>query len=308
MLENCIAVTAGKGGVLKTSISSHLSGLAASAGWRVLLVDADPQGNAMFDLGFSSDGGQAFAAALVGRRRLTPIKDVRPGLDVVAGGPALDDLATRFTRPAQWNELSNKLAPLASNYDLIIIDSPARELWLRRMILSAARFLIIPSGIDRASRVGLPDAAATVHEVRAATNPELDVLAVVTGPMNATSTRLRQRSKEHLGALIGDPDLVCDTIVRYAPLIAEQCRDRGLLTTEYADLVNQNHAHLPEDPDHAPHDRSAVSRSADRLANDWQRLVNELLVRFLAARTVDLRDTAGGSAEDSTGFRTAASQ
>lgn len=308
MLENCIAVTAGKGGVLKTSISSHLSGLAASAGWRVLLVDADPQGNAMFDLGFGSDGGEAFAGALGGRRRLVPLKDVRPGLDVVPGGPALDDLATRFTRPAQWNELSNKLAPLASNYDLIVIDSPARELWLRRMILSAARFLIIPSGIDRASRVGLPDAAATVHEVRGVTNPDLDVLAVVTGPMNATSTRLRQRSKEHLGTLIGDHELVCDTIVRYAPLIAEQCRDRGLLTTEYADLVNHNHAHLPEGVDHTPHERASVSRSADRLADDWQRLVNELLVRFVAARTIDLREPASDGSGTATDFRAVASQ
>lgn len=283
MLENVVAVTAGKGGVLKTSLACHLSGIAAASGWRVLLVDADPQGNAMFDLGYHSDGGDGLATALVDRTPLRPLEDVRPNLDVVCGGPRLDDAARQFSDVTEdWYALQDTLASSTERYDLVVIDSPARELWIRHMILTAARFLIIPSGIDRASRVGLPDAAATVNEVRAATNPELDVLAVTAGPIAITSTRIRQRARQRLGDLIGDHGLVCDTIIRHAPLVAEQCRELGLLTHEYARLSTS--ASNRHNNTTAPVlDPATISGSARGVAADWSNLTSEILTRYRTA-------------------------
>ena len=66
-LHRTIAVLNGKGGVGKTSITANLGGLFSDAGYRVLLVDLDPQGNLGNDLGYLGaglgDGGEALSAA-----------------------------------------------------------------------------------------------------------------------------------------------------------------------------------------------------------------------------------------------------
>ena len=50
-LDRVIAVINGKGGVLKTTLTANIGGMLASSGYRVLLVDLDPQGNLAEDLG-----------------------------------------------------------------------------------------------------------------------------------------------------------------------------------------------------------------------------------------------------------------
>lgn len=268
MIANCIAVAAGKGGVLKTTIATHLAGITAANGSRVLLVDADPQGNVMFDLGVDSDAGQNLADALTGRDALRPALDVRPRLDVVCGGPVMDGLCRSFDRTRTWGVLDAALGPM-SRYDLIVIDTPARELWVRRLVLTAARSMVVPSSADRASRVGLVDVARTVTEIRESTNPALDVLGVVVAPLAVRSTRIRERARARLGQLIDDPDLVCHSIPRHAPLAAEMCRDRGVLATELA-------AH-PDAP-----------RSTQGLAADWLSLATEITERQRATHERDL--------------------
>lgn len=279
MLSNAVAVTAGKGGVMKTTLSCHLAGLAASAGWRTLLVDTDPQGNAMFDLGYESDGGENLASALIGGTRVNPLAGVRRGLDVVCGGPALDECRRIDDTPETWCRLDAALVPLATSYDLIVIDSPARELLLRHMIMTSARFLVIPAGVDRASRVGLPDAARSIRDVRRVTNPNLEVLAVVAGPIAAAGSQIQARARAHLGDLIGDPSLVCNTVVRHSALVAEQCREYGMLSTEYAISGETSPIHSPRNTQ----PRERVSTAAQGVAEDWRRLVAEVLGRFLSA-------------------------
>ena len=102
MIPSCVMVSNGKGGVLKTSLAANLSGLAAASGWSVLAVDLDPQGNLATDLGCleRSDGGEALLRAVAENAPLIPLRDVRPGLDVVAGGPRTAELAGHLSRAA----------------------------------------------------------------------------------------------------------------------------------------------------------------------------------------------------------------
>jgi chromosome partitioning protein len=89
-------VVNGKGGVGKTSLTANLAGLYAAAGYRTLAIDLDPQGNLGDDLGYLgaglSDNGAELVDALRARRAYRPLRDVRPGLDVLAGGPVLSEL------------------------------------------------------------------------------------------------------------------------------------------------------------------------------------------------------------------------
>jgi len=64
--------------------------MVASAGRRVLVVDADQQANiTVSDLGVEGDRGRALSMALQYSEPLEPLRDVRAGLDLVPGGAAL---------------------------------------------------------------------------------------------------------------------------------------------------------------------------------------------------------------------------
>lgn len=89
-LRRVIAVMNRKGGVGKTSITSNLAGVLAQAGYKVLAIDLDQQGNLGDDLGYRhtdyNDHGAALFFALNSGNPLAPAKGIRENLDVVPAG------------------------------------------------------------------------------------------------------------------------------------------------------------------------------------------------------------------------------
>jgi len=64
-MRRVIAIANGKGGVGKTSLTAGLAGLTAAAGYRILTVDADPQGNLRRDMGYDSSSGELLEPRVV---------------------------------------------------------------------------------------------------------------------------------------------------------------------------------------------------------------------------------------------------
>jgi cellulose biosynthesis protein BcsQ len=139
-LSRVVVVAQGKGGVGKTSLTANVSGLAALAGHRVLAVDLDPQGNLARDLGYGQSDGESLLQAVVAGIPVPVTGDVRPGLDVVAGGPAVADLlGLALARSSRGGRdladlLLASLAPVVSAYDLVLVDTPPGE----RLLVEAA--------------------------------------------------------------------------------------------------------------------------------------------------------------------------
>ncbi len=101
-LARVVVVAQGKGGVGKTSLTANVAGLAAASGHRVLAVDLDQQGNLARDLGYEPGDGERLLQAFVAGQPVPVVKGIRPGLDVVPGGPAIGDLLgiVSATRPS----------------------------------------------------------------------------------------------------------------------------------------------------------------------------------------------------------------
>lgn len=85
-----------KGGVGKSSLVAAAANAVASGGrgggHRVLVIDGDPQGTiTKSDLGArDNDGGESLGMSLLyGRHDLEPLIEVKPNLDIVAGGSKL---------------------------------------------------------------------------------------------------------------------------------------------------------------------------------------------------------------------------
>jgi len=130
MIPNTILTINGKGGVGKTSLVANIAGLTAASGWRVLAIDTDPQGNLARDLGVleQADDGTNLRDAILGRAPLTPLRDVRAGLDLAPGGRHLDSLVAEVQlMMARGHYLTalglfdRMLTDIAADYDLIIL-------------------------------------------------------------------------------------------------------------------------------------------------------------------------------------------
>jgi len=291
-LTNTIAFANGKGGVGKTSITANVAGIAALSGWRVLTVDLDPQGNLGTDLGYAQSGDSDQGAALIRSIRdgstLKPLRDVRPGLDAVPGGDLMDGLMTVLaprlldeTAPA--TAIADALAPLAEDYDLVLLDCPPAGGVLLEAILVATRFLVIPTKRDLGSLHGLVRVARSFASVRSHDNPHLDVLGVILFDFARQDTRILADTKERLVRNLAGAAPVFDTVIRNARKASTDMRRDGLLSFEYEEaaktaLRRRVTERVWEQPYRAS--SNGFSKTASGLAEDYQSLTKEILGAF----------------------------
>jgi cellulose biosynthesis protein BcsQ len=293
VLVNTLAVVNSKGGVGKTSVAANIAGLAARAGWHTLIADLDAQGNLSRDLGYyeSSDDGQALFEAILASRPPQP-RQVRPNLAVVTGGGLLARLDAALTGEHQPNpagsarlySLESTLAPLAGDYDLIVLDCPPSvSAPLVTEALNLARFAVIPTRCDEASIDGLAGLAGHVNALTASGgNPDLEVLGVVLFDVGATHTAIHRTARGQLEELLQGITPVLQATIRSGPRAAHDMRRLGLLAHEYEHHADQA---LPW---HEAHRRGLqpprFAANADGLASDYEQLTHELLEQFLQRR------------------------
>lgn len=276
MLKNCLVVTNAKGGVGKTSIVANLAASAAAGGWRVLAVDLDPQGNLARDLGYwhHSDDGAALAQSIRQGNPPAPACDVRPGLDVLAGGhqlaaePAAGDASAR---------LAYALQPLHDRYDLIVLDTPPAAGPMQRAALGMAAFALVPTKIDDASIDGLEGLAVELADIRTSRNPDLQVVGVVMFDVGARDHRLRADARTALEELLGDIAPVLQTTIRHSRRAARDLRRLGRTCAEYEHTALTSPRWI-DDPT-AP----VYSSAATGLADDYQQLADEVLAAIAGA-------------------------
>lgn len=286
VLSRVIAVMNGKGGVGKTSVTANLAGLYAAAGYRVLVLDCDPQGNLGVDLGYladgRSDGGEELLRSITHGSAPVPMAEVRENLDVLAGGDLLNDLAAELSRGGRGGvdtagmALAASLAQIAEDYDLIFIDSPPGGDVLQRLILTAAKWVIVPTRSDDASRIGLRDVARRYLEARE-DNAGLALLGVVLFGVNISATRITAQAREALTRDLSGVVPVLDATIRYVEAAATDARNRGQLLHELEKSVaaQPRWFELRRNPEGKK--TTALAASAGSLAGDYAALAKEVL-------------------------------
>lgn len=290
-LTRVVVAANGKGGVGKTSVATNVAGLAAVNGWRVLFIDMDPQGDAAHDFGYGGDDGQHLADAIEGRAPMKPVTtDVRPGLDVIPGGAALDNLEsyvvgmigrgvdTRFL-------LAKALAPLAGDYDLIMIDTPPTRPVLLQQALSAARWLLIPTKSDRASIEGLTTLAGQLQAVRGH-HPQIDVLGAVLFGVGSGASTVRQNALTDVKQVLDADGAVFNTVIRHVEAAAVEARYGNQLIHELAAEVENAEPYYAALK--AGREPVKLPGSAPRLAGDYMQLTIEILESLTEALSDEL--------------------
>lgn len=178
-----IAVVNQKGGVGKTTTSVNLATAFCAVKKKVLLIDADPQGNASTGLGIdASDREHSSYDAILGEAALdTCIRSTLiPELDIIPADMDLSgaeiELVSFVNREFR---LKNALSSLPSDYDYVLIDCPPSLGLLTLNALVAADEILIPLQCEFYALEGLSHLIKTIELVRAKLNPGLTIKGIV---------------------------------------------------------------------------------------------------------------------------------
>ena len=182
-MTRIVAVANQKGGVGKTTTAINLAASVASRGYRVLLVDFDPQGNASSGVGYPRDKVElSIYDALIGEVAMEDV--IRPTeITTLFLVPATTDLVGAeielISADRRERFLADALATVADAYDYIVIDCPPSLGLLTLNALVAAQGVVIPMQAEYFALEGLSALSATIEKVRAAYNPKLAIDGVL---------------------------------------------------------------------------------------------------------------------------------
>ena len=178
-----VAVANQKGGVGKTTTAINLATALAAIGWRVLLVDLDPQGNASTGLGVGqSQRTHSSYDVLLGEVKLDEavVPSRVPRLDLL---PATVDLSGAEVEMVGLEDRTHRLEQAFNEapdgrWDIIMMDCPPSLGLITINALVAARHLLVPLQCEFFALEGLSQLLQTVERVRVAFNPSLAILGV----------------------------------------------------------------------------------------------------------------------------------
>ncbi|MDH3518781.1 MAG: AAA family ATPase [Acidimicrobiia bacterium] len=179
-MPRIIAVANQKGGVAKTTTVHAIAAALVERGRSVLAIDLDPQASLSYALGLDDDADPSIHDVMMGRASIDEILYDSSGIDLA---PSTIDLAGSevhlLTRTGREFVLQRALRAIADRYDYVFIDCPPSLGILTINALTAAREVLVPLQAELLTRRGLGQLLETVEDVRAYTNPDLEVTGAV---------------------------------------------------------------------------------------------------------------------------------
>lgn len=193
-MAKIIALANQKGGVGKTTTAVNLAASVAEKGKRVLLVDADPQGNATSGCGINKRElklsiydtiiGNASAVDCIIITKIKNLSIMPSHMNLAGAELELVEIKERE------NKLKSSLFAVDEDYDYIFIDCPPSLGLLTLNALCAAKTVLVPIQCEYYALEGLSQLTNTIKYIKKLYNPILDLegvlLTMYDGRLNLT--------------------------------------------------------------------------------------------------------------------------
>ncbi len=240
-----------KGGVGKTTSAVNIAASLGVLGYKTLLVDLDPQGNATSGVGVAKKGltstikdvllGEVAAKDAIIETPFDKLSLIPSNMSLA--GTEFDLLQGDSEEP--WAMMKNAFAPIKNDYDYIIIDCPPSLGMLTMNSLSASDGVIIPMQCEFYALEGLSQLMITIGKIKQHYNNTLSVtgilLTMYTNRLLLTQ-QVKNELKKHYAGKLFDTTISRGVKLSEAPgfgLPVYYHDKRGKGSTEYLAVANE---------------------------------------------------------------------
>lgn len=184
-MAHIIALANQKGGVGKTTTTVNLGAALASHDKRVLIIDADPQGNATSGLGIKKsaieDEHEIYDVLVRGVKPVDVIlKTSHDNLEIIPATIRLAGAELELAPVmARETRLKEAIATIENQYDYILIDNPPSLGLITINTFTAADAVLIPVQAEYYALEGLGQLLSSITQIKSLLNPDLGIEGVL---------------------------------------------------------------------------------------------------------------------------------
>ncbi len=219
----CVAIANQKGGVGKTTTAINIATAMAATGWKTLLIDLDPQGNASTGIGIETAARERSTYDLLVDEAslaecIMPTKI--PGLDIIPATVDLSGAEIELVSVENRTDRLRRALAQDTDHDICFIDCPPSLGLLTLNALAASDTLLVPLQCEFFALEGLSQLLKTVEQVQQRFNKDLGIVGVALTMFdrrNRLTDQVAEDVRSCLGALVFDATIPRNVRLSEAP-------------------------------------------------------------------------------------------
>ena len=247
-MAKVIAIANQKGGVAKTTTTSSLAAGLHSKGYKVLAIDADPQGNLSDSIG--ADNRSSDTTYELMKNEVEAVNAIQhlDVFDIIPANIMLAGAEQEISQIGKEQRLKERIASVIDEYDYIIIDTPPSLGLLTINAFTAADEVIIPTTAGIFAASGILQLFDTIKNVRKYCNSKIKIVGVLLTKFNPR-TNNNQDMKELTEKIANSMEAnLFKTYIRSSVVVEEaQARKEDIITYKEKSTVAEDYKDFVEE-------------------------------------------------------------